>query len=95
MCWYAYLLVSRSLDYYNHTYVGITKNLERRLSQHNGILGGGAKSTRAKRPYEIACYIENIPNRSIASKLEYDIKQHKGLENRLKYMEELKKIEIK
>ena len=95
MSWYIYLLVSRSIDFYNHTYVGITTNLDRRLKQHNGLLAGGAKCTRAKRPYDIACYIDNISNRSIASKIEYDIKKKNGFENRLKYMEEIKKIEIK
>jgi predicted GIY-YIG superfamily endonuclease len=29
------------------TYIGITKNMARRLDQHNGLLAGGAKSTRA------------------------------------------------
>ena len=80
---------------FNHTYVGITTNLDKRLKQHNGLLAGGAKCTRAKRPYDIAYYIDNISNRSIASKIEYDIKKKNGFENRLKYMEELKKIEIK
>ena len=30
------------------TYIGITKNINRRLDQHNGRLAGGAKSTRSK-----------------------------------------------
>lgn len=29
------------------TYIGITKNMAKRLDQHNGLLAGGAKSTRA------------------------------------------------
>jgi putative endonuclease len=93
MSWYVYLIVSKSLDYYNHCYVGITKDLDRRINQHNGILAGGAKSTLPKRPYEIAFYIDSISNRSIASKLEYEIKKQKGYENRLEYMKTLKKIE--
>ncbi len=87
--WYIYLLVSQSLKYLNHTYVGITTNLDRRLKQHNGLIQGGAKNTRAKRPYNIAYYISDIENRSIAQKLEYDIKKQKGYENRLAYIKKL------
>jgi putative endonuclease len=93
MSWFVYLLVSRSLYHYNHTYVGITTDLKRRLDQHNGVLSGGAKCTMAKRPYEIAFYLDNINNRSIASKIEYDVKQKKGYDKRLNYMMSLKKIE--
>ncbi len=91
MSWYVYLLVSRAINFYNHSYVGITTDLDRRLNQHNGILKGGAKCTKAKRPYEIAYFIDNLPDRSLASKLEYDIKKKSGFEERLKYMKELKK----
>jgi predicted GIY-YIG superfamily endonuclease len=93
MSWIVYLLVSRSIDFYNHTYVGITKDLNRRLNQHNGVITGGAKSTRAKRPYEVAIYIGNISNRSIASQMEFQIKSQKGYVNRYAFMEDLKKIE--
>ena len=89
--WYIYLLVSQSFQHYNHSYVGITTDLNRRLDQHNGLLSGGAKSTMAKRPYKIAFYLDNINNRSIASKIEYDIKKYRGLEKRLEYMQILKK----
>jgi putative endonuclease len=85
--------VSRSLYHYNHCYVGITTDLKRRIDQHNGLIVGGAKSTMAKRPYEVAFYLDNIINRSIASKLECDIKKYKGYEKRLEYMQTLKKIE--
>ncbi len=94
MSWIVYLLVSRSIDFYNHTYVGITKDLNRRINQHNGVITGGAKSTRAKRPYEVAIFIDNIPNRSIASQMEFQIKLQKGYVNRFTFMETLKKIEI-
>lgn len=93
MSWIVYLLVSRSIDFYNHTYVGITKDLNRRLNQHNGVITGGAKSTRAKRPYEVVSYIGNISNRSIASQMEFKIKLEKGYVNRYAFMEDLKKIE--
>ena len=41
----------------NRTYVGKTNNLERRLKQHNGELGGGAKATKNGQPWKRVCYI--------------------------------------
>lgn len=90
MNWVVYLLISKNIKFLNHTYVGITTDLDRRLNQHNGILNGGAKCTRAKRPYEVAYFIPNIINRSEASKIEAQIKKQKGFENRLNFMKELK-----
>jgi len=92
MNWYVYLLISKNIKFLNYTYVGITTDLNRRIQQHNGKLSGGAKYTQSKRPYEIAHFIDNIANRSNASKLEYEIKQQKGYHNRLKFMESLKKL---
>jgi len=34
------------------TYVGITKNLNKRIRQHNGEIKGGAKATVSGRPWE-------------------------------------------
>jgi len=89
MSWIVYLLVSRSLNYFNYSYVGITTDLTRRLDQHNGYLSGGAKYTQSKRPFEVAYFINNLENRSIASKLEYEIKQKKGFQNRLDFMKNI------
>jgi putative endonuclease len=86
MNWIVYLLVSRSLKFYNYSYVGITTDLDRRLKQHNGLLAGGAKYTSARRPFELAYSIDNIKNRSDATKLELNIKKFKGYENRLNFM---------
>ena len=47
--WYIYVL----LCYDNSFYCGITTNLERRLKQHNGMLKGGAKYTRGRRPCQV------------------------------------------
>jgi len=60
--WYIYVL--RCSD--NSFYCGITTNLERRLKQHNGVLKGGAKYTRGRRPCQII-YTKKAMNRSIAS----------------------------
>ncbi|MED6173441.1 hypothetical protein PIB30_059437 [Stylosanthes scabra] len=39
------------------TYVGVTTNLPRRLKQHKGDPKGGAKASRAGRPWICACLI--------------------------------------
>jgi predicted GIY-YIG superfamily endonuclease len=90
MTWYLYLLVSKNIKYLNYSYVGITTDINRRLKQHNGLLTGGAKSTCSKRPYEVKYYIDNIDNKSIASKLEYKVKQQHGYINRFEYMKKIK-----
>jgi len=86
MFWIVYLLVSRSINFYNYSYVGITTDLDRRIKQHNGLLSGGAKFTATRRPFELAYSINNIQNRSDATKLEIEIKKYKGFENRLNFM---------
>jgi predicted GIY-YIG superfamily endonuclease len=43
----------------NRTYVGVTKNLVRRLRQHSGELCGGAKST-AGRKWVLAALVEGF-----------------------------------
>jgi len=46
--WLVYCLISGMEAEGFRTYIGITKNINRRLDQHNGRLAGGAKSTRSK-----------------------------------------------
>ncbi|GIL87829.1 hypothetical protein Vretifemale_15879 [Volvox reticuliferus] len=46
--YYNYILVSESTQ---RTYNGITTDLDRRLQQHQGLLPGGAKSTRTARDW--------------------------------------------
>lgn len=55
-------------------YVGITKNLEKRLKQHNGILKGGAKYTKGRRPL-LMSYYEKHPDHKSAAQREYILKQ--------------------
>ena len=45
--WLVYCIISETHAGGLRTYIGITKNMARRLDQHNGLLAGGAKSTRA------------------------------------------------
>ena len=70
MKWYMYVL----LCYDNSFYCGITTDLTRRLKQHNGVISGGAKYTRGRRPCRYV-YTEKATNRSVASKLEYQFKK--------------------
>ena len=63
--WYVYVLLCSD----NSFYCGITTNVERRLKQHNGIIKGGAKYTRGRRPC-IVIYTKKASDRSDASKKE-------------------------
>lgn len=57
----------------NTLYTGIATELERRIEEHNGS-DKGAKYTRARRPVTLV-YSEEYPDRSSASKREYEIKK--------------------
>ena len=54
-------------------YAGICTDPERRLAQHNGMVPGGAKYTHSRRPVRFV-YQELWPDRSSASKREYELK---------------------
>ncbi len=54
-------------------YTGIATELERRIEEHNGS-DKGAKYTRVRRPVHLV-YSEEYPDRSLASKREYEIKK--------------------
>ena len=68
--WIVYIL--RCSD--NSLYTGITKNIAKRVEDHN--TGGrlAAKYTRARRPVSLV-YEENAASRSDATRREYEIKQ--------------------
>ena len=55
-------------------YTGIARDLERRIAEHNADKGAGASYTRSRRPVRLV-YQEPAPDRSTASKREYQIKQ--------------------
>lgn len=94
--WTVYLLLNTSN---NKTYVGITNNIDKRIKQHNGILKGGAKFTRAFKgdgEWILLTSINNL-NKIRASKLEYQIKNSKtiikngnSVERRLKIFNDFK-----
>jgi putative endonuclease len=65
------------------TYVGVAVDVERRARQHNGELAGGARSTRAGRPWHIAIVHGPYPDRGSAQVIEYQLKQRRGAAARL------------
>lgn len=69
MIWHVYLLRCRD----GSLYCGITSNLERRLAQHNGLVAGGARYTRGRRPVSL---VASVPCacKSLALKLEARVK---------------------
>ena len=68
MAWFVYIV--RCAD--DTLYTGIAVDVERRIEQHN--TGTGAKYTRSRRPV-CAVYVEEAPDRSAASRREWEIKQ--------------------
>lgn len=73
--WHLYVLVSRDGD---RTYVGISHDPERRLREHNGELPGGAKSTRAGRPWSLGASYGPYPDRGTAQSAEHALKKLRG-----------------
>ena len=69
--WFVYLL--ECSDDKRSLYCGITNNLEKRIKTHNSGNNKSAKFTRYRLPVRLV-YFENFPNRSVASKEEYRIK---------------------
>jgi len=72
---FVYLLISTN----GSTYVGATKNVDKRLRQHNGELAGGAWATTSKvskgEIWTRACYISGFPDWSAALQFEWRWKQ--------------------
>lgn len=81
MNWYLYIV--RCKD--NSLYTGITKDLERRISEHNSNNSKGAKSLRSKRPVKLV-YFEKFESHKEAARREYAIK-HWRREFKLKLIE--------
>ncbi|RKY17555.1 MAG: GIY-YIG nuclease family protein [Planctomycetota bacterium] len=75
MTWTLYLLRSPRLG---STYAGISTDPARRLQQHNGELPGGAKSTRAGRPWQIIATWGPFADRGRAQRAEYGLKRLPG-----------------
>ncbi len=67
--WFVYIIRCHN----NNLYTGITTELDRRLKEHQGKDGKGAKALRGKGPLEMVWHCD-AENRSAASRLEYEIK---------------------
>ncbi len=63
-------------------YTGIATELQRRVEEHNNS-EKGAKYTRVRRPVRLV-YSEEYPDRSSASKREYEIKKKMNRTQKLK-----------
>ena len=72
--WFVYLL--RCAD--GTLYCGITTEPQRRLAEHNGEVGGGARYTRGRRPVEIV-YQEKCVSRAEALRREAALKRRPRL----------------
>jgi putative endonuclease len=70
MSWYMY--IARCAD--DSLYTGITKDLKRRILEHNSDNRLGAKSLRCKRPVSLV-YYEPFADQSEAAKRETAIKK--------------------
>ncbi len=77
---YGFVIVSNEWQIYvvccsdNSFYTGITKNISRRIDEHNQGDLKAARYTRARRPVRLV-YQETVATRSEAAKREYEIKQ--------------------
>ena len=76
--WYVYLLECRD----GTLYCGITCDLERRVAQHNGLVPGGARYTRGRRPVRLTASLA-CPDKPTALRLERAVKARPRAEKRL------------
>ena len=73
--WKVYVLSSKSAS---RTYVGIARDVRARLRQHNGIEPGGARSTRAGRPWRVRKTYGPYTTRGEAQSVEHAVKRLRG-----------------
>jgi len=69
--WHVYLILG---DDNIRTYIGASNDPERRLRCHNGVLSGGAKATKACRPWRHICIISGL-SKIFALQLEWRLKK--------------------
>jgi len=79
MLFYVYLIVAKKSNYLI-SYVGYTKDLRKRIEDHNK--SKGAKFTRGR--YWSLAYSRIYKNKSAALKAEYKLKKNLKLRNKIK-----------
>ena len=79
MKYYVYILLTRYKQNY-YTYVGYTKDLNKRINLHN--LSKGAKYTKGKK--WIIIYKKLYKSKSLAMKFEYYLKKNRKKRNKIK-----------
>ena len=79
MLYYVYLLLSKKLNKYR-SYVGYTKNIEKRLYLHNN--SKGAKFTKGRK--WLVIYSKKYLSKSVAMREEYKLKKNYKLRNKIK-----------
>jgi len=70
LTYYTYIVECSDGSYYT----GKTNNIIRRMKQHNGLLSGGAKYTKLKRPVKLVHYEQYTTNK-LACTREAEIKR--------------------
>jgi len=69
--WFVYLLATEQ----GQTYVGATVDPDRRLRQHNGLLGGGARATAVRvgqgLTWKRMCHVSGFPDNHAALQFEW------------------------
>ena len=78
LLWQVYLL--ECVD--GTLYCGVTRDLRRRLDQHNGLCAGGARYTRGRRPVRLLEH-RTCPDQGTALRLERAVKARPRAQKRI------------
>ena len=81
MSYFVYILQCADDTYYT----GIATDIKRRVEEHNGS-EKGAKYTKSRRPVSLV-YSEAFPDRSSASRREYEIKKKMSRAEKLRLIQ--------
>lgn len=79
----------------NRSYIGMTNDFLKRWLQHNKYLKGGAKYTSKYNNWTPICIIDGFKTKSEAMQCEWRLKRVSGYFNRVKYLSNILKNEIK